>query len=131
VLILSIVGLMAQVIRVPYSSELDTFSETNRYELELLVYMPLEKALEYGFLISGQTIDFSVPLIRFMREWNLWLKIRVSNRHLNAADFLDAREIVAKNRARNAWIELKQQKEAEHQQWRRVKKLGDKLLKGE
>ena len=119
------------MVRVPRTSELTEFPRELRYELELVAGMTLEDALKYSILTPGSFVDFDSPTIRFVREWNAWIKIRLRNVNLrNSRDFLDAAEIIQKNRARDAWAQLGKNQEEEFKQWKRVKKAGEKMLRG-
>ena len=118
------------VVQIPTKAGLVDFPRELRYELELLADVSLEEALERQYFLPGQTVDFNSPVIRFVREWNAWVKKRIENVNLrNSQDFLDAAEIIQRNRAEDAWVVLVKAQEEEFQQWKRVKKAGNRVLK--
>ncbi len=118
------------MVRVPRTSELAEFPRELRYELELVAGMTLEDALKYSILTPGSFVDFDSPTIRFVREWNAWIRLRLRNVNLrNSRDFLDAAEVIQKNRARDAWAQLEEGQEEEFQQWKKVKKAVEKMLR--
>ena len=97
-----------------------------RRELELALGITIEEALKSHLVLPGEHVDFRDPVIRFRREYNMWMEMRTTLvkkfgfRIFREA--IDIKEMTQFDRATTAWEDYCAAMEDNYKQFKRVKK---------
>ena len=85
-LVLMAIPLEAQRVTVPTRDHIGDLTPDERRALESLSSMSVDEAIQDGFLVPGAVVDFDLPGIAFIRDFNIWLNHRAELVKLYGAD---------------------------------------------
>ena len=102
-----------------------------RHELELALGLTIEEALKSHLVLPGEYVDFRNPVIRFRREYNLWMKMRAAlTKKFGFRIFreaIDIKEMIQFDRSTVAWEAYCMAMEDNYKQFKITKQAFGKL----
>lgn len=115
-----------ETIMIPTRRAAAMMPAAERRELELVFGLTIEEALKTHLVLPGEYIDFRNPVIRFRREYNLWMEMRSTLvkkfgfRIFREA--IDIKEMTQFDRATTAWEDYCVAMEEQYKQFKRTKR---------